>query len=139
MGNFLSIARLKRRRGGDSDGEYEDAIEADAADTSSALARLLRSLRYSCADPGVVGTAVCRSVADDETTRQTYGCHAHVYETATPDESHGVALAWCLDAAAPMSTLSLLSLCRVANSCRKAALVTTKTGQAILLTYTATL
>lgn len=99
----------------------------------------LRRLRYRCAPAEAVGRAVCRHIAADTTTQRTYGCHAHLYETDTAAESHGVALAWCVEAAAPLSPLALLSLCRVANSCRKKTLVTSAQGEALILTYTATL
>lgn len=118
-----------------------------AALSPSPFARHLRQLRYrhvsssSSLNKTVthVGAVVCRHVDEDAATQQTYGCHAHLYETATAGESHGVALAWCVTAAAPLSTLSLLSLCRVANSCRKKTLLTSPQGDALILTYTATL
>ncbi|KPA83491.1 putative mitochondrial hypothetical protein [Leptomonas pyrrhocoris] len=105
----------------------------------SLLAKHLCRLRYRCTSSEKVGSLVCRHVAEDATTRQTYGCHAHLYETVTAEESHGVALAWCVDEADPISALSLLSLCRVANSCRKTTLLTSPLGDALILTYTATL
>ncbi|AYU81150.1 hypothetical protein CGC20_6105 [Leishmania donovani] len=143
MGTYLSLLVRKRPREDGSD----DASSAAGCSAShaaslppSSLSHLLRSLRYRCASPSRIGSEVCRSVAEDEATRRTYGCHAHVYETDTVDGSHGVALAWRVDEfASPLSALSLLSLCRVANSCRKKTLVTTPKGEAVVLAYAAAL
>ncbi|KAK7195386.1 hypothetical protein NESM_000465500 [Novymonas esmeraldas] len=148
MGSYLARAGRKRARDADLSATSAAAGDDDdgssgGTDTppSSALSRLLLGLRYRGAAPCRVGSAVCRCVAEDDATRRAYGCHAHVYETESAEESHGVALVWCLDgaAAAPLSALSLLSLCRVANSCRKMTLLTAVTGQAVVLTYTAAL
>lgn len=152
MGTSLSLLFWSRKRsretrddeGGSTAVSSDDVIDArahsvDAFPPSSSFADHLRSLRYCCTCLGTAGTVVCRHVADDVATQQTYGCHAHLYETLTAGESHGVALAWCVDSAAPISTLSLLSLCRVANSCRKKTLLTSPKGNALILTYTATL
>jgi hypothetical protein len=105
----------------------------------SMRAKHLRHLRYRCCSTEKIDTVVCRYVAEDTATQLGYGCHAHLYETSTADESHGVALAWCVEETAPLSTLSLLSLCRVANSCRKKTLLTSLHGEALILTYTATI
>ncbi|KAG5472568.1 hypothetical protein LSCM1_03972 [Leishmania martiniquensis] len=143
MGTRFSFLVRKRRRNAES-GDSPPAEGLSASDeacfTPSSLSRLLLRLRYRCASPRRIGLDVCRCVAEDMATRRTYGCHAHVYETRTSDESHGVALVWRVDELADsLSTLSLLSLCRVANSCRKKTLVTTPNGQAVVLTYTAVL
>ncbi|AIO00564.1 hypothetical protein LPMP_303420 [Leishmania panamensis] len=143
MGTYLSLLVHKRpRECVSSDSSIADDCSAsDAAPFSpSSLSCLLLSLRYRCASPDRIGSEVCRYIAEDGAMRRTYGCHAHIYETDTADESHGVALAWRVDEfAAPLSALSLLSLCRVANSCRKKTLVTTPNGEAVVLAYTAVL
>ncbi|KAG5472949.1 hypothetical protein LSCM4_02275 [Leishmania orientalis] len=142
MGTYLSFPLRKRRRKDSDDSSSAESVSASEAASCppSSLSRLLLSLRYRCASPSRAGSDVCRCIAEDVATRRTYGCHAHVYETSTADESHGVALAWRVDElVAPLSTLSLLSLCRVANSCRKKTLVTTPNGKAVVLTYTAAL
>ncbi|GET90958.1 hypothetical protein, conserved [Leishmania tarentolae] len=143
MGTYLSLLMRKRPRE-DAPDDASSAGGCNACDVASlppsSLSRLLLNLRYSCASPSRIGLEVCRSITEDEATRLTYGCHAHVYEADTLDESHGVALAWRVDeSASPLSALSLLSLCRVANSCRKKTLVTTPNGEAVVLAYTATL
>ncbi|KPI84797.1 hypothetical protein ABL78_6147 [Leptomonas seymouri] len=157
MGTTLSSWLFMRRRPRDSsdDGDEEastspeDSCASRTQDADGAayfadhfpspLSRHLCSLRYRRTSADKVNSIVCRYVAEDMTTQQTYGCHAHLYETASPDESHGAALAWCVEEGAPISALSLLSLCRVANSCRKKTLLTSLHGEALILTYTATL
>ncbi|CBZ29026.1 conserved hypothetical protein [Leishmania mexicana MHOM/GT/2001/U1103] len=143
MGTYLSLLVRKRPREDESD-DRSSAAGCSASNAASlppsSLSRLLLSLRYRCASPSRIGSEVCRCVSEDEATRRVYGCHAHVYETDTVDGSHGVALAWRVDEfASPLSALSLLSLCRVANSCRKKTLVTTTKGEAVVLAYTAAL
>ncbi|KAG5498848.1 hypothetical protein JKF63_03137 [Porcisia hertigi] len=143
MGTHLSLLVRKRPR----EGVPESASSQDgcsspslAASPPSSLSHLLLSLRYRSSSPSRAGSKVCRCVLEDERTRHIYGCHAHVYEAKDENKNHGVALAWRIDdSAAPLSTLSLLSLCRVANSSHKKVLVTTQNGEAVLLTYTAAL
>lgn len=74
----------------------------------------------------------------------TYGCHFHLYPTEDPGNSHGTVLGWCLEAAADKPTridaLELLTLCRIANSCRKGAMLTNaSTDKALVLHYAAEL
>lgn len=81
---------------------------------------------------------VCRSVVQGREVEETYGCHYHFYPTSSPQEAHGTALGWHVGQE-PLSALSLLTLCRVGNSCRKKVVVVADEDIGIALKYIPTL
>lgn len=99
----------------------------------------IRPLHYTYTTGPLAGSLLCRSAMDGSGVEAIYGCHAHLYPTDDPVESHGAALCWSV-ARSPLSAHSLLALCRVANSSRKVvALVGSDDSEAIVLTYTVAL
>lgn len=136
---FFKRSRPIPERDEESNPSISDSSVMGGTSTISHLADQLLKLRYRFTTTHQSGDVVCRFVRDDAATQRSYGCHAHVYETVSPDSSHGTALVWRLDPTSPLSSLSLLSLCRVANTCRKSVLLATPNEEALLLTYTDTI
>ncbi|ESL09584.1 hypothetical protein TRSC58_02693 [Trypanosoma rangeli SC58] len=85
---------------------------------------------------GAAPVALGRSVLCGPSVEDTYGCHYHVYPSASSGDAHGTALCWSLRRSS-LNTHALMCLGRVANSCHKD-MVLFDDDIGILLSYTAT-
>lgn len=106
------------------------------SDTENVVSTLL-SLRYMSG--AAVGEHLCRSVVVGPDVERVYGCHVHLYPSEDPARHHGTTLGWVLADGSSIGALELLTLARVANTCRKTALLTDGRTCGIVLQYTADL
>lgn len=138
MGQLFSGLRQRGQK------RPRDSSVSSSSSSSSSPLRLakresssLLALRY--VRGGQAGSRAFHSVVKGESVAESYGCHYHLYDTESPDAAHGVALGWSLSQAS-LSAFSLMTLCRVANSChKKLALLDEEAGTGVLLKYTANL
>eukprot|EP00796_Vickermania_ingenoplastis_P005431 gene5431-3916_t len=100
---------------------------------ASPLQSLLQAMRWLSGPHQ--GEAVCACALEGDGVEETYGCHAHLYPTASPGEAHGTMLVWSISRA-PLSVFSLLTLCRVGNTCHKdVAVIDESTARGVVLSY----
>lgn len=135
---FASAWQYFRARVDGEDSRGDDSSSTAASDNP--FLRLLRSLKVIQSFGNRLPISpLCRCAVSGPYVEEVYGCHAHLYPTESPADSHGNAFAWSVTRT-PLSTLSLLSLCRLGNSCRKnVAVVSEEHSTCLVLSYEAEL
>lgn len=144
VGDRLAPPRQRQRHDPNVSSAIPESVD-ESGDTatcstnrpSTALQRLILALCWCPNGPkGVMGERIGKCVMEGGEVEARYGCHAHLYDTVSPDESHGTALIWSLSRSS-LNALSLLTLCRVGNSTRKKViLVDEKEHIGVVLHYT---